>query len=165
MASVHFTSWHKQSRFLSTSNFIIGRISAVSMLMDCIIPWLTTRTIIYPRHWSCLPAPRCTMLSWSSKRPKVFIWKLPRQSWKRKDLIPQSTSIIRMTVVRMHPAVLHWVTSFQPRLALETRIHSWWIPGKQYRRATNRGCITTLLRQSNVRSIMPRMQSLPCSLV
>jgi len=47
MASVHFTSCQKQSRGLSTSNSIIRQISAVSMLMDSIIPWLTTRMVIY----------------------------------------------------------------------------------------------------------------------
>jgi hypothetical protein len=57
----------KQSRCWATSNFMTGRIPAVSMLMDFIIPWLTTRTVRYPRHWSCLPARRFAMLSWSGK--------------------------------------------------------------------------------------------------
>jgi hypothetical protein len=37
-ASVHFTSWRKQSRVSSTSNFIIRQITAVRMLMYFIIP-------------------------------------------------------------------------------------------------------------------------------
>ena len=35
---------------------------------------------------------------------------------------------------------------------LQTHIHSWWIPGTHYQRATHRGCIKTLLLQSSVRS-------------
>jgi hypothetical protein len=38
IASVHFTSWRKQSHSVSTSNYIIGRITVVSMLMNSIIP-------------------------------------------------------------------------------------------------------------------------------
>jgi hypothetical protein len=37
-ASVHCISWRRQSRRLSTSNFIICPITAGSMLMDFIIP-------------------------------------------------------------------------------------------------------------------------------
>jgi hypothetical protein len=48
---------------------------------------------------------------WSGKRTKVFIRKLPSQSSKRTDLIARTTSIITMTVVRMHPAALQWVAS------------------------------------------------------
>jgi len=40
-------------------------------------------------------------------------------------------------------------------------MHSWWVPGTHYRRATNRGCITTLLLQSSVRSNRQRTQRLP----
>jgi len=77
-----------------------------------------TRTVIYPRHWSCSPALRCAMLSWSGKRTKAFIQKLPSQSWQRTDLIARTTSMIRMTVVRTHPAALQQVPSCQPRLVL-----------------------------------------------
>ena len=142
MASVHSSSKQKQSRGWSTSKFIIGRIPAVSMQVDFIIPWLTTRTVICPFYWSCLPAPACcAMLLWSGKRTKAFIRKLPSQSWLRTDLIVWTTSIIRMTVVRTHPAALQGVASCQPRLALQTHMHSSGIPGTHYRRATNRGCI------------------------
>ena len=163
MASVHFTSWSKQCRRLSTSNFIIRWITAVSMLMDFIIPWLTTRTVIYPCHWSALPALRYAMLSWSGNKTKVFIWKLPSLSWKRTDWIIRTTSIIRMTVVRSHPAALQLVPSYLPRLVLQTHIHSWWIPGTHYWRATNRGYIKTLLLQSSVTSSGQRTQRLPWS--
>jgi len=160
MASIHFASWRKQFCGWSASNFIIGRITVVSMLMVFVIPWLTTGTVISPCHWSCLPAPHCAMHSWSGKRTKAFIWKLPSQSWKRTYLIAQTTSFTRMTVVRTHPAGLQRVASCQPRLALQTHMHSWWIPGTHYRRATNRGCITALLLQSTVRSNRQRTQCL-----
>jgi len=156
-------SWRKQSRGVSTSNFIIRQITAVSMLMDCIIPWLPTRTVIYPHHWSWLPAPYYTMLSWSGKRTNVFLRKLPSRSWQRTDLIARTTSTTRTTVVRTHPAALQQVASCQPHLALQPRIHSWWIPGIHYRWATNRGCIQTLLLQSSVRSNRGRTQPLPRS--
>ena len=81
MASIHSTSWRKQCRSFSTSSYIIGRITTVSLLMDIIIPWLTTRTVIYPRYRSCLPAQRCTMLPRSGQRTKGFIRKLPRKTW------------------------------------------------------------------------------------
>jgi len=139
MASVHFGSLWKQSWGLSTSNFIMGQITTVGMMMQFIIPWFATWMVKHPRHWSCLPALHCTMLSWSGKKTKVFIWNLPSQSWKRTDLITQTTSSTRITVVRMHPAALQWVTSYSPCLALPTCIQSQWIPGKHYRRATNRG--------------------------
>jgi len=145
MARIHYTSWQNQSGGLSSSNFIIGRITAVSMLMDFIIPWLTTRMIIYPRHWSCLHALRCAMLAWRGNRTKAFIRKFPSQSWKRTNLIAQTTSTLRMLEVRLQPAVLQRVASCWPRLVLQTHIHSWWILGTHYRRATNRGCIKTLL--------------------
>jgi len=111
MASVHCASWRKQSHNLSTSNFIIGWITAVSMPMVLIISWLTTRTVISPRHIGCLPSLCCAMLSSTGKRTKVFIWKLPSQSWKRTDLIVRTTSVTRVLVVRTHPAALQWVSS------------------------------------------------------
>ena len=40
-------------------------------------------------------------------------------------------------------------------------MHSWWIPGTRYRRASNRGCITTLLLPSSIRSNRRRTQHLP----
>jgi len=49
----------------------------------------------------------------------------------------------------------------KPRMALQTRIHSWWIPGTHYRRCISRGCITTLLPQSSVRSNSWRTQYQP----
>jgi len=104
--SVRFTSWRNPSQGISTSTIIIRWIPAVSMLIDFIIPWLPTKTAIYPRHWSWVPAPCCAMLSWSGKRTKVFVWKLPSQSWKLADLIPQTTWIIRTMLVRTHPVVL-----------------------------------------------------------
>ena len=155
--------WQKLSCGVSTSNFIIGLIPTVSMLIDCIIPWFITKMVIYPQHWSCWPAPCCAMLFWSGKRTKVFIQKLPYQSWKWTDLIARTTSIIRMTVARKHPAVLQRVSSCWPRLALQSHIHSWWIPGTHYRRASNRGCIKTLLLQSRIRSNRQRTQCLPWS--
>jgi len=109
MASIYFTPWQTQSCCLSTSNFIIGWITVASMLMDSLIPWLTTRTVIYPRHWSCLPALHCAMLSWSGKWIKVFIRKLTSESWRWTELIAWTTSTSRMTVVRMHPPVLQSV--------------------------------------------------------
>jgi len=161
MASVHITPWWKQCCGVSTSNFNLGLITSVSMLMDFIIPWLMTRTVIYPRHWSCVPAPHCAMFSRSGKRTKAFIRKLPSQSWKQTDLIARTTSITRMTVVRMHPAVYQLVASCQPCLALQSHMHSGWIPGTQYRRTPDRGRITTLLLQSSVRSNRRRTQRLP----
>jgi len=128
--------------------------------MDLINPWLTTRPVIYPRHWLCSPAPRCAILPRSGKRTKMFIGKLPSQSWKRTDLIARTSSTTRMTVVRSHPAALQRVTSCYPRLALQTRIHSCWILGTHYRRATNRGCINKLLLQSSIRSNRRRTQRL-----
>jgi len=77
----------------STSNFIIGWKTVVTMLMDFIIPWLTKRTVIYPPHWSCLPAPHGAMLSWSGKRTKVLTRKLPSQSWKQTDRITRTRLI------------------------------------------------------------------------
>jgi len=104
MARVRFNFWLKQSRSLSTSNFIIWQITAVSMLKNFIIPWLTTRMVIYPCHRSCFPAPRWAMLSCCGKTIKAFISKIPSQSRKQTDLIARTTSIPRMTVVRPHPA-------------------------------------------------------------
>jgi len=70
MASVLFTSLRKQSQGISISDFISGRITVVSMLMDFIIPWLMTRAVIYHRHWSWSPAPRCAMLCGSGKEER-----------------------------------------------------------------------------------------------
>jgi len=106
MPSIHFSSWRKQCQGLSTSNFIIVRMTTVSMLLDCIIPRLTTMTVIYPRHWLCLPALHCAMLSWSGKRTKVFIRKLPSQSRKQTDLVARATLTTSKMVVRTHPAAL-----------------------------------------------------------
>jgi len=83
----------------------------LSVLMDFIIAWIPQWTVIYPRHWSCLPAPPYAMLSWSRKRTKVFIRKLPSQSWKWTYVIARTTSITRMTLVRTHPAALQRVAS------------------------------------------------------
>ena len=124
--------------------------------MDFIILWSTTRMVIYSRYWSWLLAVRCAMLSGSGKRTKVFIWK-------RTNLIARTTSIRRMTMVRSHPAALQRVPSCWTRLGLETRIHSCWRPGTHNRRATNRGCITTLLVQSSIRSSRQRTKCLPWS--
>jgi len=132
--------------------------------MDRIIPWLTTRTVIYPCLWSCLPAPSCAMLLGSGKRKKVFIRKLPSQCWTRTDLIAWTTSTTRMTVVRTNPVALQRVACCEPRLVFQTCIHSWWIPGTHYWRATNRGFIKTLLPQSSIRSNRWRIQSLRWSL-
>jgi len=151
MVSVLFSSWWEQSWGLTTANFVIGLITAVSMLMDFIMPWLTTRTVIHPCQWSCLPAPHCAMLSWSGEGTKVFIRQRPSQSWKWTDMIVQTTSTTWITVVRTHPAALQQVARSWRRLALQTRIQCWWIPGTHYRRATNRGCIKTPWRQSSVR--------------
>ena len=93
----------------------------------------------------------------------MFIQKLPSQSWKRPDLIAQTTSITITVVVRTHPAALQWGTSCLPHLVLLTHIHYWWIPGTHYRRASNRGCIKSFLLQSSVRSNMRRTQCLPWS--
>jgi len=161
MASFHFEFWWMQSWWLSTSNFIIGRITTVSMLRNFIIPSLMTRTVIYPHHWSCLPSLHGAMLSWSGKRTKAFIWELPSQSWKRTDLIAQTTWITGTTVVRTHPAALQRVAICQPRLALQTHTHSWGLVGTHYQRASNRGCIMTLLLQSSVRSNRRRTKCLP----
>jgi len=136
---------------------------AVSRLMYFTIPWLTKRMVKYTCHWSCLPAARCAMLTWSGKRTQVFIRKLPSQSCKPPDLITQSTSTSRMTVVRSHPVSLQRVASCQPRLALETLIHSWWIPAIHYQTATNRGYLKTLLLQSSDRPNRQRTQRLPWS--
>jgi len=65
--------------------------------------------VINPHRWSGSPATHCAMLCWSGKRTKVFIQKLPSQSWKRTDLIARTTSITILTVVRKHPAVLQRV--------------------------------------------------------
>jgi len=111
MASVHFTSVGKQSGGISTSNFIIERITAVSIQMDFIIPWLTTMMVIYPCHWSCLPALGFTMRTWSGKRTTVCIWKLPSPSWNQLDLIARTTSTARIRVVGPCPAVLQRVAS------------------------------------------------------
>jgi len=131
--------------------------------MDLIIPWLTTRTVIYPCHWSCSPAPCFAMLLWSGKRTKVFIRKLPSQSWKRTHLTARTASTTRMTVETMHSDGQLQVASCEPHLALQTHIHSWWIPGTHYRRATSRVCIRTLLGQSKVGSNRRRTQRLPWS--
>jgi len=63
----------------------------------------------------------------------------------------------------MHPAVLQLVARCFPRLALQTPIHSWWIPWTHYRRATNRVCMKTLLLQSSDGSNRRRTQHLPRS--
>jgi len=135
----------------------------VNMLVDYIIPWLTTRTVIYPRLWLCLPAPSSAMLSWSGTRTKVLNQKLPTQSWDRTYLIALTTSTANTTVVSQHPAELQWVASCWPRLVLLICIHSWWIPGTHYRRATNRVWIHTVLPHSSVRSNRQRIRPLPRS--
>jgi len=61
--------------------------------------WVTRRTVIYPGHRSCFPAPRCAMPSWSGKEMKVFLRKLPSQSGKRTHLSTRTTSTARTTVV------------------------------------------------------------------
>jgi len=71
--------WNSLIPFWQTIS-ITKRIMTLSMLMHLLIPWLTTRIVIYPRPWSCLPATHCAMLSWSGKRTKVFIPQFPRQS-------------------------------------------------------------------------------------
>jgi len=106
MACVDFTSWWKQSRGWSTLISIIGRITVVSMLIDVLIRWLMTGTVMYRHHWSCLPALHRAMLGWSGKRKKVFIQKLASQSWMRKDVIARATSWTRMMLVRSHPVAL-----------------------------------------------------------
>jgi len=110
MASAQFSSLGKHSWGLLTSHFVMRQITAVSMMMDFIIPWLMTRTVIYPHDWSCLPALHCAMLSRSGKGTKVLLWKLPRQSRMWTDLIARTTSTPRMKVVRIHPAALPQVT-------------------------------------------------------
>jgi len=77
LATIHINSWWKQSRSISRLNYIIWWFATVSMLINGIIPIFTTRMVIYPHHWLCLHAMHCTMLSWSYKRTKVFIRKLP----------------------------------------------------------------------------------------
>jgi hypothetical protein len=106
MASIQLTSRRNQSDGSSTSHCIIERFIMVSMLMDFFIIRLTTGTVIYPHHWLCLRAPCCAMLSWSSKRTKVVIQKLPSQSWTQTDLITRTTSTTRMTVATLHPTAL-----------------------------------------------------------
>ena len=131
--------------------------------MDFNIPWLTTRVVIYPRHWSCLLAPHWAMLFRSGKGTKVVIRKIPSLSWRRTDMIAPTTSTSWMTVVRTPPAALQRVPGCYPRRALQTRIDSWWIPGTPYWRANKRGCIKTLLLQSSVRSHRQRTQCLQWS--
>jgi len=92
-------------------NFIIGRITTVSMLIHIIIPWLMTRTVIYRRPWSSLAALHCATLPWCGNRTKVFIRKLPSQSWNQTDLIARTTSTTRLTVVRSHPTEMQWIVS------------------------------------------------------
>jgi len=111
MARVQFTSWQKQSAGLSTPNCIIMWIPAVTMMMDFSIVWFTTGSVIYLHHWSCLPAPSCAMLFCSDKGNRVFIGKLPSQSWLERDLIARTTSITRMMVVWTNPAHPQWVAS------------------------------------------------------
>jgi len=55
---------------------------------------------------------------------------------------------------------VQWVTKSLPHQAWQTPIQSWWIPGSHYWRATNRGCLKTLLLQSSVRSNRRRTQHL-----
>jgi len=111
-----------------------------------------TRMVIYPRHWLCLPAPGCAMHSWSGKSSKMFLRKIPSQSWQWTDLMARTTSTTRATVVRPDPAALQHATSCYFRLALQTCIYSWWIPWIHYWRAPIRVCIKTLLLQSCARS-------------
>jgi len=127
-------------------------MTVVSVLIVYLILWLMTRTVIEPCHSSCLLAPCCPMLCRSRKRSKVFIQKLSSQRWMRTDLFARTSSTTRMTEVRTHPAAQHWVASCLPHLALQTRIHSWGIPGIHYPRATNRRCMKIIFLLSSVRS-------------
>jgi len=152
MASINIISWHNQSRGLSITIFVIRQITMEFILLDFIIPRLTTRMVIYPCHLSYLPAPHWAKLPCSGTLTQVFIWKLPSQGWTRTWLITQTTSTSAMIVVRMHLAALQWVASYNCHMALQTCIRSWWIPGTHISGATNRGCIHTLLLQSSIKS-------------
>jgi hypothetical protein len=164
MASIHNTSSQKQSNSFTTSNFIIRQITVVGMVMDFIILSLMATAVIYPHHWSSLPAPGCTMLAWSGQRTTVFIWRLRSHSCIWTHLIAQTTLTVSLMVVSMHPAVVQWVGSCSLHLELQTHIHSCWIPATHYLRATNRWCIKTLLLQSIFRSTRRRTQYLQWSL-
>jgi len=117
MAGVHCTSWRKQAWGISRSNFIIGRITAVAMLMDFIIPLLPTRTLIYRRDWLCFPELWFPVLSWSGKRKQVFIQRLSRHFGKRTESITPIPGITSMPGVRTDPTALrHYARYTSPDL-------------------------------------------------
>jgi hypothetical protein len=68
-----------------------------------------------------------------------------------------------MIVARTHRTVWQQVASCYPPLVVQTGIYSWWILGTHNRRATNRGCIKTVMLQSSTRSNRWRTQCLPWS--
>lgn len=138
---VHFTSWKKGSHDLSRSNCVFETITAVSMQLSFLTEWWTKNMVLYPCHWSCLSAPWSVMLSGIGKEHKEFIGKLPTQSWQWTDVLFGTSSTTTMMLVRPHPAVLQLCTICQSHLALQIRIHSYWIPGTQYEISTNRGWI------------------------
>ena len=122
-------------------------IVMVTMLMDHIVQWFTSQTVIYHRLRSSSLVSRCAVGTWSGKWTMVLIQKLPSQCWKRIHLITHSTSTTRMTVVRTHSIVLQRVASCKLCWALKTDIHSFWIHTTHHYRATNRGWIEPLLLQ------------------
>jgi len=120
----------------------------VSRLLNFIFPWLTARTVIYHRHWSCLPAPRCAMHSWSGKRTKGFIRKIPSQSWKQTDLIARTTSIPRMIVVRIHPgAVRKMLTSLGVAETYTFLMNTWNTLPESYQQRVYHNTLATVKRQ------------------
>jgi len=143
MTRVQIASWLKWSLRFSILHYVIAHVIVVCQLLDFTIPSFMTWTVIYHRHRWGLPAAAWAMLKCSGKGITVFNRKVCGRSSKLNDLTTWTTAISSVMLVRSHVAVLQQVASGYPCLLLLTHIHSWWIPGLHYWRATKSRCIQT----------------------
>jgi hypothetical protein len=69
-SSIHFTSWLKQSHSVCTTHFFIGKITAVRMLMDFILPRFDDKDVHIPSPLIMITstALRHALLEWQKNK-------------------------------------------------------------------------------------------------